>query len=280
MLEVINGITFLTPLWLRTPRLALVHHVHRDHYVAEMGAQGEARRLPARDGSAALPLPRLALPHDLGGLGARHRRARHPARADRRSGYIGVDAAAFEPDRAEADRRADAALPGPAQALQADRVPARRARGDARRGARHGRRGRPPPGARARDRRRALGDRVRMHGHVSEEAKRELLRRSWVNLTASSAEGWCLTVMEAASLGHTQRGTRGRWPAGVDRGRAHRGARARIPEELTKQIRRLASDREEVRAPRPRRARACARVHLGAHRARVTGGDRARRRRG
>jgi O-antigen/teichoic acid export membrane protein len=33
---------------------------------------------------------------------------------------------------------------------------------------------------------------------VSEAEKAELLSRAWVNLTASSAEGWCLTVMEAA----------------------------------------------------------------------------------
>ena len=39
-LEVVNGITFLTPLWLRRPRVALVHHVHRDHYVSEMGRPG------------------------------------------------------------------------------------------------------------------------------------------------------------------------------------------------------------------------------------------------
>ena len=38
-----------------------------------------------------------------------------------------------------------------------------------------------------------------MHGFVSEERKLELLQRSWVHLTASSAEGWCLTVMEAAA---------------------------------------------------------------------------------
>ncbi len=31
--EVINGITFLTPLWLRRPRVALVNHPHRDLYV-------------------------------------------------------------------------------------------------------------------------------------------------------------------------------------------------------------------------------------------------------
>src|SRR3954452_8649076 len=41
VLEVVNGITFLTPLWLRTPRVALVHHVHRDHYVEEMGRAGK-----------------------------------------------------------------------------------------------------------------------------------------------------------------------------------------------------------------------------------------------
>ncbi len=37
VLEVINGITFLTPLWLRKPHLALVHHVHRDIFRGEFG---------------------------------------------------------------------------------------------------------------------------------------------------------------------------------------------------------------------------------------------------
>ena len=40
-----------------------------------------------------------------------------------------------------------------------------------------------------------------LHGHVSEQEKAELYSRAWVNLTASSAEGWCLTVMEAATCG-------------------------------------------------------------------------------
>src|SRR5205085_10564034 len=46
--------------------------------------------------------------------------------------------------------------------------------------------------------RRGLTDRVVLHGHVSEAEKAALLSGTWVNLTASSAEGWCLTVMEAA----------------------------------------------------------------------------------
>ena len=40
VLEVINGIAFFTPLWLRAPRVALVHHVHQDHYVHELGRRG------------------------------------------------------------------------------------------------------------------------------------------------------------------------------------------------------------------------------------------------
>src|SRR4051794_31199658 len=46
-LEVVNGITFLTPLWLRRPRVALVHHVHRDMYVAELGRRGAVAALVA-----------------------------------------------------------------------------------------------------------------------------------------------------------------------------------------------------------------------------------------
>src|SRR4051812_10448675 len=44
VLEVINGVAFCTPLWwfLRAPRVALVHHVHQEHYIAEMGRRGRA----------------------------------------------------------------------------------------------------------------------------------------------------------------------------------------------------------------------------------------------
>src|SRR3954469_24047583 len=45
VLEVVNGITFLTPLWLRKPRVALVHHIHRDHYVTELGRGGAVASL-------------------------------------------------------------------------------------------------------------------------------------------------------------------------------------------------------------------------------------------
>ncbi len=46
VLEVVNGITFLTPLWLTgKPRVTLVHHIHRDHYVTELGRVGAVAAL-------------------------------------------------------------------------------------------------------------------------------------------------------------------------------------------------------------------------------------------
>src|SRR5947209_15739454 len=41
VLEVVNGVTFLTPLWCRTPRVTLVHHIHREHYARELGTLGK-----------------------------------------------------------------------------------------------------------------------------------------------------------------------------------------------------------------------------------------------
>src|SRR4051794_3878963 len=55
VLEVVNGIAFCSPAWwwLRAPSVALIHHVHQDHYVAEMGWKGKlaafiAERAPLR----------------------------------------------------------------------------------------------------------------------------------------------------------------------------------------------------------------------------------------
>src|SRR4051794_27190027 len=44
VLEVVNGITFLPPLWLRKPRVPPIPPVHRQHYVEEWGPKG---KLPA-----------------------------------------------------------------------------------------------------------------------------------------------------------------------------------------------------------------------------------------
>lgn len=46
-----------------------------------------------------------------------------------------------------------------------------------------------------------LGARVELHGYVSEEEKRRLLRRSWIHVLTSSKEGWGISVLEAAACG-------------------------------------------------------------------------------
>jgi glycosyltransferase involved in cell wall biosynthesis/O-antigen/teichoic acid export membrane protein len=200
VLEVVNGIAFMTPLWwwLRAPRVTLVHHVHQDHYVAEMGRRGRLAALLAER----LPLQTVYRHHqfltisdsarrDLVGLGIPSEQI-HVA-------YLGVEPESFH----DAPRASEPTLLYLGRLKQYKRleilldvlegIPEARleiaGEGDHR------------PVLEQEIAERRLGDRVTLHGHVTEEEKRELYARSWVNLTASSAEGWCLTVMEAAATG-------------------------------------------------------------------------------
>jgi glycosyltransferase involved in cell wall biosynthesis/O-antigen/teichoic acid export membrane protein len=197
VLEVVNGITFLTPLWLRRPRVTLVHHVHRDHYVREMGRKGAVaafllETVPLKllyrrsqfltiSEAAALDLEHLGIPRDQIEIN-----------------YIGVDLDHYTPGGERADeptllylgrlkryKRIEVLLDVLEEVPEATLDLA----GDGDHRAQ----------IEAEIARRGLGERVRMHGHVSEAHKLELLRSTWVNLTASSAEGWCLTVLEAAA---------------------------------------------------------------------------------
>jgi glycosyltransferase involved in cell wall biosynthesis/O-antigen/teichoic acid export membrane protein len=196
VLEVINGITFMTPLWLRSPRVALVHHVHRGHYAAELGTVGRV---------AALFLETLPLK-------LAYRRTQFLVVSESTAGeveqlgipaeriavnYNGVEASVLTPGerapeptllylgRLKRYKRLEVVLD------TVQRIPGVRLE-VAGAGDYHDELVR---GIDAR----GIGDRVRVHGHVSEERKRQLLQRAWVNVTASSAEGWCLTVLEAAA---------------------------------------------------------------------------------
>ena len=241
VLEVINGITFLTPLWLRTPHVALVHHVHRRHYVEEMG------RL--RGGLAAFLLETAPLrllyrrtPFVTISRATASEIAEHGVPLDRIDvNYIGVEHEAFSPGerapeptllflgRLKRYKRIEVVLdvlegvPGAVLEIAGE--------GDHR------------PRLEAEIERRGLGDRVRMHGFVDEDEKRKLLQRAWVNLTASSAEGWCLTVMEAAACATpTTALAVGGIPEAIDDGRT--GLLARDTTELTAHARRLLEDAE------------------------------------
>src|SRR3954468_5234849 len=196
VLEVVNGITFLTPLWCRTPRVTLVHHIHRDHYVTELGRKGAVAALAAET----LPLKLLyggapfltiseSAKREIVDLGV--------APEDVHVGYLGV--VPFPPVPAEASTAPRLLYPGRLKRYKRiellldvlegvpDAVLDIAGDGDHR------------PALEETIASRGLSDRVVLHGHVSEAEKAALYTRAWVNLTASSAEGWCLTVMEAAT---------------------------------------------------------------------------------
>jgi glycosyltransferase involved in cell wall biosynthesis len=198
VLEVVNGITFLTPLWLRKPRVTLVHHVHRQHYVEELGLKAK----PAAWLLETMPLRRLY----------RHSRfltISHATAVDIAwhgipleqidVGYIGVEADTFGPgERAETPeliylgrlkryKRVEVVL----DALEGVPEAILHVAGD----------GDHREELEREIAERGLSERVVMHGFVSEDEKRRLLQRAWANLTASSAEGWALSVMEAAACG-------------------------------------------------------------------------------
>ena len=102
---------------------------------------------------------------------------------------------------------------------------------------------------------------------MSEEQKAELYARAWVNLTASSAEGWCLTVMEAATLRHAERGAAvGGLPESIEDGET--GLLADDGPGLTAAVQRVVGTPSCASASAPPRGSARAGVHVGAHRAR------------
>ena len=200
VLEVVNGIAFFTPLWwwLRAPRVTLVHHVHQDHYVAEMGWTGRVAAFVAER----LPLSTFYRHHPFLTISDSARRdmmALGIPASNIHVAYLGVEPDSFVETRRE--ERPTLLYLGRLKQYKRleilldvledipDAVLEVAGDGDHR------------PVLEAEIATRGLEDRVVLHGFVSEEEKRDLYARSWINLTASSAEGWCLTVMEAAGAG-------------------------------------------------------------------------------
>lgn len=198
--EVINGITFLTPLWLRKPRVALVNHPHRDLYVGEFG-----QRLGRVLSAVLEELPLRLLYRRVPFLTISRSAQGELVSIDRippdniTIAYCGIGPGPFGPGERAPDKRL----------LYVGRLKAYKrievlldmltalpdvtldiaGQGD--------------HGETLDDEisRRGLSDRVRVHGHVSEEVKADLYRQAWLHVTASASEGWSLTVMEAALCG-------------------------------------------------------------------------------
>jgi glycosyltransferase involved in cell wall biosynthesis len=242
VVEVINGITFLTPLWLRKPRVAMLHHVHRELFLEEYPRTGEMlfrllERYPLRLLYRRTPF--LTISHSAREDLVREGIPRENVTVE----YLGVDQDQFrrvekapEPrlvfvGRLKAYKRVEVlfdvleAVPGTVLDVVGD--------GDHR------------PDLEAEVERRGLRDRVVMHGYVDGDRKAQLYGRAWVNLTASASEGWSLTVMEAALCGTPSAALAvgGLWESVID---GETGFLARDTPELAARVRELV-ERPELR---------------------------------
>jgi glycosyltransferase involved in cell wall biosynthesis len=195
-LEIINGITFLTPLWLRIPHVQYVHHVHREQYIEEMGRFGRmaaflAETAPLRwlyrrgrfvtvSEATAQQLMELKIPRE-----AIEVNYHGPEPADYGPGKRASEPTLIYLGRLKRYKRIDVLLDvlegSPGAVLDIVGTGEHR------------------PALEAEIAARGLGDRVRLHGFVDHERKVQLLQRSWALVTASAAEGWGLTTLEAAA---------------------------------------------------------------------------------
>ena len=199
VLEIVNGIAYLTPLWLRRrPTVQYVHHVHREQYIEELGARGRlaafvAETAPLRwlyrrgrfvtvSRATAAQLTALGIPEEAIEVN-----------------YHGPDPDVFGPGRRAGTptllylgrlkryKRIEVLL-DIVEALPGVRLEIA-GRGD------HEQALREEIAARG------LEDRVRLHGFVDDATRLRLLQEAWALVTASSAEGWGLTTLEAAACG-------------------------------------------------------------------------------
>jgi glycosyltransferase involved in cell wall biosynthesis/O-antigen/teichoic acid export membrane protein len=201
VLEVVNGIAFFTTLWrwLRAPRVLLVFHVHQEHYVTELGLVGRVaafalEHVPLRFLYPGVPVVTISQSsrEALVGLGIARDRIHvvylgleidpaHPLRPRERAPapalvYLGR---LKRYKRIELLLDVAAAIPDATLHIAGD--------------------GEHREALEARAAELGLDGRAVFHGHVDEGEKARLLGEAWLALTASSAEGWCLTVIEAGA---------------------------------------------------------------------------------
>jgi glycosyltransferase involved in cell wall biosynthesis/O-antigen/teichoic acid export membrane protein len=249
VLEVVNGIAFFTTLWrwLRAPRVLLVFHVHQEHYVAELGLVGRVaafalEHVPLRFLYPGVPVVTISQSsrEALVGLGIARDRIHvvylgleidpaHPLRPRERAPapalvYLGR---LKRYKRIELLLDVAAAIPGATLHIAGD---------GEHRGA-----------LEARAAELGLDGRAVFHGHVDEGEKARLLGEAWLALTASSAEGWCLTVIEAGACATPTAALRvgGLAEAIVD---GQTGVLVDTPDELVEQVSALVQTPERLQA--------------------------------
>ena len=248
--------------------MTLVHHIHRDHYVTELGRKGAVAALVAET----LPLKLLYRGAPFLTISESAKRdivdARRSPPDDVHVGYLGV--VPFPRPRRARSETPRLLYLGPPEALQADRAAARRARGrsrapcsTSRATAITGRRWRHEIAApRARRARRPARARLRGGEGGAVRARvgqpHRLLGRGLV----PDGDG-------GRDVRHAERGAPRRRAAGVDRRRLDRAARRRRAGPDRRGAAPRGRRRRCARAWAPRRSERARDVHVGAHRARV-----------
>ncbi|HTX01077.1 MAG TPA: glycosyltransferase, partial [Acidimicrobiales bacterium] len=214
VVDVQNGVPFLSPLVTRRPVLVLVHHVHREQWAfafgprtARLGWWVESRVAPLiyrhssylalSEATAGELAPIVAA----GGSG----RWRHRERRGERVRVVGIGRPQLPNPRCSRSatpriavlgrlvphKRVELALEAAAQLRDAFPSLALDVIG---RGYWEGR-------LRSEAARLSLDGVVTFHGFVDEQAKADLLASAWVHVTPSVKEGWCIAVSEAALCG-------------------------------------------------------------------------------
>ena len=243
IVDVGNGLPFLSPLWCRIPVIALVHHVHREQWpvvlpprLARIGWWIESRLAPKVYRKCRYVTVSGATRDELAVLGVDPERVSiiHNGTPDMTTAPVARTA---EPSlvvlgrlvphkQVEVALHAVAELSGELPGLslvvagQGWWEPAlRRTASDL-----------------------GIATRVRFAGFVSDAEKRELLSRTWLALTPSLKEGWGLTIVEAGAAGAPNvafRGAGGVEESLVD-GRT--GLLADDPADFTAKVRLLLTD--------------------------------------
>ncbi len=240
--EVINGIVFLTPLWLRKPKVALVNHPHRDLFIGEFGPR-LGRVLAAAFEELPLRLLYRRTPFLTISGSARDELISIDGIPSKNItiAYCGIGPGPYGPGERAGDPRLlyvgrlkaykrielllDMLIDLPGVTLDVA--------------------GQGDHGETLADEiaRRGLQGRVRVHGFVDEPTKARLYQEAWLHITASASEGWSLTVMEAALCGTPSAALAvgGLRESIVD---GQTGVLASSPTELQRKVAELMSDSE------------------------------------
>jgi len=204
VVEDLNKIPLFTPYWIRRPLVVLVHHLFGATAFREASVPfAAATWLFERP----LPLVYRGLPAEAVSESTRDDLvARGLRRDDIRVIHNGVDVDFFRPDpsvprepeptflsvgRLKKYKRIDHAIEAVALLKSRGRTVRLRIAG----------KGDDEPRLREAVGRLGMGDRVAFEGFVTEEGKRDLMRRAWATVQPSPKEGWGITNVEAAACG-------------------------------------------------------------------------------